>query len=109
LSAVPAALISLLLGPWHLAMTLALHLGLHILEGYILVPLVQRRAVHLPPSLTLVAQLLLGDLLGVLGLFVAAPLTVSVVVVLKMLYVEDALGDETVEVLNLPEGQREQP
>ena len=75
LSAVPAALIALLLGPWYLAMTLALYLGLHILEGYILVPLVQRRAVHLPPALTLVAQLLLGDLLGGLGLFVAVGVT----------------------------------
>jgi predicted PurR-regulated permease PerM len=97
LSAVPAALIALLLGPWYLVMTLALYLGLHILEGYVLVPLIQRRAVHLPPALTLVAQLLLGELLGVLGLLVAAPLTVSAVVFLKRLYVEDALGDKSVE------------
>ena len=103
LSAVPAALIALLLGPWYLAMTLALYLGLHILEGYILVPLVQRRAVHLPPALTLVAQLLLGDLLGGLGLFVAAPLTVSAVTILKMLYVEDALGDQAGEGHGGPE------
>jgi predicted PurR-regulated permease PerM len=97
LSAVPAALIALLLGPWYLVITLALYLGLHILEGYVLVPLVQRRAVHLPPALTLVAQVLLGEMLGALGLFVAAPLTVVAVVSLKMLYVEDALGDESVE------------
>jgi predicted PurR-regulated permease PerM len=103
LSAVPAALVALLLGPWYLVMTLALYLGLHILKGYVLVPLVQRRAVHLPPALTLVAQLLLGELLGVLGLFVAAPLTVSAVVFLKMLYVEDALGDETVDVSGGPD------
>jgi predicted PurR-regulated permease PerM len=102
LSAVPAALIALLLGPWYLVMTLALYLGLHILEGYVLVPLVQRRAVHLPPALTLVAQVLLGDLLGVLGLVVAAPLTVAAVVLVKMLYVEDALGDQTVQVPGAP-------
>jgi predicted PurR-regulated permease PerM len=95
LSAVPAALIALLLGPRYLIMTVALYLGLHILEGYVLVPLVQRRAVHLPPALTLVAQVLLGELLGALGLFVAAPLTVAVIVFLKMLYVEDALGDQS--------------
>jgi predicted PurR-regulated permease PerM len=98
LSAVPAALIALLLGPRYLIMTVALYLGLHILEGYVLVPLVQRRAVHLPPALTLVAQVLLGELLGALGLFVAAPLTVAVIVFLKMLYVEDALGDQSMEV-----------
>src|SRR5207248_11487810 len=81
LSAIPAALIALLLGPWHLLMTLALYLLLHLIEGYLLVPLVQRRAVMLPPALTLLMQVLLGDLLGLMGLFVAAPLTVAVVVV----------------------------
>src|SRR5207244_833111 len=58
-SAVPAALIALLLDPGHVLMVLALYLGQHILEGYLLTPLVQRRAVHVPPALTLVAQILL--------------------------------------------------
>jgi predicted PurR-regulated permease PerM len=102
LAAVPAALIALMLGPWHLAMTLALYLALHLLEGYVLAPLIQRHAVHLPPALLLVAQVLLGTLLGVLGLFVAAPLTVTAIVFVKMLYIEDSLGDESVEVPGEP-------
>src|SRR5579871_370644 len=97
LSAVPSALIALLSGPGTLVLTLMLYLGLHILEGYVLVPLVQRRAVRLPPALTLATQVLFGELLGPLGLFVAAPLTVVAVVLLKMLYVEDALGDQSVK------------
>jgi hypothetical protein len=43
-----------------------------------------------------------ASLLGVLGLVVAAPLTVTAVVLLKTLYVEDALGDQTVEVPGEP-------
>jgi predicted PurR-regulated permease PerM len=103
ISAVPAALMALLLSPLHLVATLGLYLFLHILEGYLLVPLVQRRAVLLPPAVTLVMQVLLGDLLGFIGLFVAAPLTVAGVVLLKMLYVEDALGDQTIDVPGEPE------
>jgi predicted PurR-regulated permease PerM len=57
-----------------------------------------RRSVLLPPALTLVAQVLLGERLGLVGLFVAAPLTVVAVVLLKMLYVEDTLGDQAVDV-----------
>jgi predicted PurR-regulated permease PerM len=83
ISAVPAALIALLLSPWHFIGVLALYLGLHILEGYVLVPLIQRRAVLMPPALTLATQVLLGELLGLMGLFLAAPLTVSGVVLLK--------------------------
>ena len=98
ISAVPALLMALLVGPWHVLAVGGVYLGLHVLEGYILLPLIQRRAVHLPPALTLVSQVLLGELLGFMGLFVAAPLTVTGVVLLKMLYVEDTLGDQAVDV-----------
>jgi predicted PurR-regulated permease PerM len=107
LSAIPAALMALLLGPTELFMTLGLYLGLHVLEGYVLVPLIQKRAVELAPAFTLVMQILLGRLLGFLGLFVAAPLTVVLVVLVKMLYVEDALGDQSIEVPG--EGEKVQP
>jgi predicted PurR-regulated permease PerM len=102
LSAVPAALIAFLLGPTHLLLTLGLYLFLHVLEGYLLGPLIQRKAVLLVPALTLVMQVLLSELWGLLGLFVAAPLAVTLVVLLKMLYVEDTLGDQNVEVPGEP-------
>lgn len=106
LSAIPAALIALLLSPTHLLLTLGLYLFLHILEGYVLLPIIQRRAVLVPPALTLVAQVLLGNLLGLMGVFVAAPLTVVVIVLLKMLYVEDTLGDQAVDVPGEPGNKR---
>jgi predicted PurR-regulated permease PerM len=108
IAAVLAGLIALLKGPQYLVYTLGLFLLLHLLEGYVLLPLIQRRAVHLPPALTLVGQALLGEMLGILGLFVAAPLTVATMVLLKMLYVEDTLGDEAVEVPGEPGNDRKQ-
>ena len=94
---IPAALISLQMGSQYLAMTLALYGGLHILEGYVIGPLVQRRAVHLPPALALMAQVLMGEWFGVLGLFVASPLVITAIVCVKRLYVEDALGETAVD------------
>jgi predicted PurR-regulated permease PerM len=102
ISVVPAAMIALLKGPHYLLYVAGLYLALHVLEGYVLLPLIQRRSVQLPPALTLVAQVLLGELAGILGLFVAAPLTVAAMVLLKMLYVEDTLGDEAVNVPGEP-------
>jgi predicted PurR-regulated permease PerM len=98
LSAVPALLIALLLSPFHVFVVGGLYLGLHIVEGYILVPLLQRGVVEMPPALTLVTQVLLGELAGMRGLVVAAPLVVTTVVLLKLLYVEDTLGDQTIDV-----------
>jgi predicted PurR-regulated permease PerM len=102
LSAIPALLIALLVGPSELLLTAGLYLLLHILEGYIFAPLIQRRAVHLAPALTLTTQVLLGNLLGILGLFAAAPLTVVLMILTKMLYVEDTLGDPNVNVPGEP-------
>jgi predicted PurR-regulated permease PerM len=115
IAAVPAILIALLVSPVHLFLVAGLYLFLHILEGYVLFPLIQSRAVHLPPALTLVTQALVGEVFGLLGLFVAAPLTLTVIVLVKMLYVEDALGDSTVDVPGEPgnddhkEGEPAQP
>ncbi len=108
LSALPALMIALLKGPEYLVFTAILYLGVHLLDGYVLGPLIQRRAVHLPPALTIVTQVLMGELLGFLGLFVAAPLTVAAMVLLKMLYVEDTLGDEAVNVPGEPGNEAKQ-
>ncbi len=102
MSAIPTALIALTISPRHMAMVLGLYLALHVLEGYVLLPLIQRRAVHLPPALTLVAQALMGELLGLMGLLVAAPLTVASMVLVKMLYVEDTLDDQEISVPGEP-------
>jgi predicted PurR-regulated permease PerM len=63
------------------------------LEGNLLTPMVQRRAVELPPAMGIIAQILLGILTGFLGLILAWPLAAAVHVAVKMLYVEDVLGD----------------
>ncbi len=73
-----------------------LYVGIHSLEGYILVPLVQKRAAHLPPALTLAAQAVLGVLVGFLGLALATPLVAAGLVLTRMIYVEDVLGDRSV-------------
>ena len=60
LSDIPAILIALLVIPWHALFVIGLFLAIHILEGYVLGPLVLRRAVALPPAITVVAQVLFG-------------------------------------------------
>jgi predicted PurR-regulated permease PerM len=49
--------------------------------------------VSLPPALLLIAQVVFGTLLGVLGVMLATPVTATLMVIVRRLYVEDALGD----------------
>ncbi|PCO43130.1 hypothetical protein CQA20_29430, partial [Klebsiella pneumoniae] len=53
------------------------------LDGYVVIPMVARRTVDLPPALTLSMQILAGTLFGVLGLTLADPLTAMIKVALE--------------------------
>ncbi len=97
LSAVPAVLLALLQGPGMAIKIVLLYLAAHLIEGYVVTPLVQRRAVRLPPALTISVQVLLGYLAGGFGLMVATPLTAVGIVLVKRLYIEDLLGDEAAD------------
>ena len=61
-----------------------------MIESYVLAPLIQHKAVHLPPATILFAQVLMGAIVGALGVAVATPLAAAVMVAVSMLYVEDA-------------------
>jgi predicted PurR-regulated permease PerM len=93
LATVPAALVALLQSPLQVLYVVLLYVAVQLVEGYLLTPLVQRYTVALPPVLTVVGVVLLGVLLGGLGLLLAAPLTIVLFILVKMLYIEDVLGD----------------
>ena len=93
LAAVPAILIAFTLSPTLALYTAILFLIVQNLEGFVLTPLVQQKAVSLPPVLIISAQILLGILFGFLGILLAVPITAVVFVLVKMLYVEDLLGN----------------
>lgn len=91
LAAVPAVLMGASQGFDTALWVVALFLVLHVLEGDILTPLIQSRAVDLPPGMLLMSQLFLGALFGLLGLAVAAPLAAVTITVVKRSYVRDWL------------------
>jgi predicted PurR-regulated permease PerM len=55
----------------------------HLIEGNIVAPLVMSKKVDLPPVLTIVFVLIVGRLLGSLGLLVAVPGLVVIMVVVR--------------------------
>ncbi len=59
-------------------------------QNAITVPLVERRAVNIPPAALLVWQLMLALGFGIMALFVATPLLAVLVVAVRILYVEPA-------------------
>ena len=92
---VVAVLVSLAQGVDIALLTAAVYTGVQIIEN-VSEPFIQQRAVYLAPALLLFAQAVMGALAGAVGIVLAAPLAAVTIVIVKMLYVEDALGDHQV-------------
>lgn len=95
LSAVPPVLLGYMQSSSAALYVFILYLAIQSVESYLITPLIQQREVSLPPVLTLTSQLFFASLFGFLGLLLATPLTACGLVLVKMLYVEDVLGDST--------------
>lgn len=109
LAFIPPTLIAFATSPQTAVYVALLYLGVQTVESYIVTPIVQKRAVSLPPVLLIGSQLFLGLFAGFLGLMLAAPLAVVGMVVVKMLYVEDILHDHSVEYLTETRGKADSP
>jgi predicted PurR-regulated permease PerM len=96
LSAVPAIAMGFLDSPEKALYVGLTYMGIQQLENHLLIPLLMKGGMDLPPVLTIVTQALMALLFGFLGLMIAVPLLAAVIVPVKMLYVEDALGDEMI-------------
>lgn len=94
ISAVPAILLAFIDSPISAVYVMGLFVGIQVVESNVVTPLIERETVELPPALTIIFQLALGAVIGGLGLVLATPLLAVVVVLVKMVYIEDVLGDE---------------
>jgi predicted PurR-regulated permease PerM len=94
IAAVPAVLLAFVKGPWTALYVLLFYFAYQMLDGYLFTPLVERRTVALPPALTILAQVLLGVLLGGMGVLLAVPIAAVFLVIVKMVYIEDILGEK---------------
>lgn len=74
---------------------LLLYLAIQQVESYVILPLIQKKVVSLPPALTLAAILAFGVLFGPIGVLLAEALAITGLILVKMLYIEDALGRHT--------------
>jgi predicted PurR-regulated permease PerM len=90
-SGVLAVLLAFMQGP-ELALYVAiLCVVIQQIEGNLLMPLVQRWAVELPPVLGITAAVIFGLLFGLPGVILASPLMVVAMVLVRKLYVEGVL------------------
>jgi predicted PurR-regulated permease PerM len=93
IAGIPIILAGLAEGISSAVWAIGIYLMVQLLESYLLTPLVQRRAIRVPPAVIFAGQVLLGVLFGLIGLALALPLMAVGKVALEHFYIGRTLGE----------------
>jgi predicted PurR-regulated permease PerM len=85
IAAVPAIVVAALYSPWQALFVALLYLGIQQLENYVVVPRVMSKAVELHPLAVLLALMVGGELMGVVGAVLSVPVTAAISVIVDEL------------------------
>ncbi|MBI4129969.1 AI-2E family transporter [Candidatus Roizmanbacteria bacterium] len=83
ISAVPAVIVASLISPWLAIAVVALYFLIQQLENHLIVPLVMRKAVGIPPMVSILAILVGTKLAGVTGAILSIPLFVCAQIIFQ--------------------------
>lgn len=89
IAAIPAVLLGLMDSVTLAIYVAALYTAVQVFDTWIMMPIVDKKTIYLPPAATITAQLFLGFFSGILGVAMATPLLATGVVMVRKLYVED--------------------
>jgi predicted PurR-regulated permease PerM len=96
IAAVPAILVASTQGLNTVIWTAIAYLAIHQIEGNLVVPLIQRQLIFIPPAVVLLGIVTILFVFGGVSVIFAGPIAVIVFVAIKKLYVREALGERTV-------------
>lgn len=87
-AAIPAILVAFSQGLGRGIATIVLYVIVNQVEGNVTVPLIMSKAVDLHPAVVAVGLVVVGAMFGIVGLFVAVPLIVAVLILVEEVWVK---------------------
>jgi predicted PurR-regulated permease PerM len=93
IASIPAIAVAFLDSPQKALAVAAAYIVIQQVESQIITPILFKEGMDLPPVLTIVVQATMALVFGFIGLIVAVPMLGAALVPIKMLYVEDVVGD----------------
>ncbi|HEY4323783.1 MAG TPA: AI-2E family transporter [Mucilaginibacter sp.] len=91
---IPGVLLALTISVNTAIIVALIYIGVQTLVSNIIAPIVQKKMINLPPVLTIVSQLLMAVLAGVLGVIMAIPVLAIAMILVDELYVKRINGTE---------------
>jgi len=90
---IPAFGLAATVGPGAVGGTLATYVVVRLMHTNFITPYVQKRAISIPPAITLFAIIGIGMVTGLYGLFFSAALLVVAFTLVRSLYMREVLGE----------------
>jgi predicted PurR-regulated permease PerM len=84
LSALPAIAMGFVDSPEKALAVAVAYVGIQFIENHLLIPILMKEGVDIPPALTIVMQALMAVIFGVLGLLVAVPLLATIMIAARI-------------------------
>lgn len=85
LSAVPAIAMGFVDSPEKAAAVGIAYIGIQFVENHLLIPILMKQGLNLPPALTIIMQSLMALVFGVMGLLVAVPMLAAIMIAAQIL------------------------
>jgi predicted PurR-regulated permease PerM len=98
LSSLPAIAMGFVDSPEKAVAVAIAYVGIQFVENHLLIPILMKEGVDIPPALTIVMQALMAIVFGILGLLVAVPLLATIMIAARVLLKHES-AEEAVAAL----------
>lgn len=85
---IPGVLLGLMISPKIAVIAALIYVACQMIVGSIFMPLIQKKMINIPPALTMLSQLVMGVISGLMGIILAVPLLLVLIIVVDELYVK---------------------
>ncbi|SEB14730.1 AI-2E family transporter [Pedobacter hartonius] len=90
---IPGVLLALMVSTNTAVIVALIYIVSQTVVSNIVTPLIQKKMINLPPALTIISQVIMGTLSGVLGIILAVPLLAIIIILVDELYVKEIEQD----------------
>jgi predicted PurR-regulated permease PerM len=92
---IPGVLLGLTISTKTAVIVALVYVACQTIVGNIVLPLLQNKMINIPPALTLLSQLIMGTLAGLMGIILAVPLLAILIIVIDELYLKKSRHEHT--------------
>jgi len=85
---IPGVLLGLMISPQTAVIAALIYIACQTIVGSIFMPLIQKRMTNMPPAITMISQLVMGVICGLMGIILAVPILLVLTIVVDELYIK---------------------